>query len=88
MLYRRYRISITGYKAGGVTMLRITRSTRFCPAIEAEVVVDCQCVEINGKKVGPDVVLCCNSKHICKLVYEDENLTIKLNWQRCVLNQK
>lgn len=67
-------------------MLQIVKCKRYCPAIESEVVVDCQFVELKGVKAGPERVVACNSKHICKLVYENEKLQIKLNWQKCVLN--
>lgn len=68
-------------------MLKISRHNRVCPAIGSEVTVDCQYVEIGGKAAGPEQVVACNSKHICKLVYEDERLMIKLNWQKCVFNK-
>lgn len=68
-------------------MLKIAKFTRFCPAIKADVILDCQFVEINGRKVGPERIIGCNSKHICKLVYEDDKLIIKMNWEKCVLNQ-
>ena len=68
-------------------MLRISRRTRYCPAIEREVEVDCQYVEVNGKVVGPERVVSCDSKQVCKIVYEDEVLMIKVNWQKCALNR-
>jgi len=68
-------------------MLKIVKCHRYCPAIQKEVEVDCQYVEVQGKKAGPERVVSCNSKQICKLVYEDEKLVIKLNWQKCVLNK-
>lgn len=67
-------------------MLKIAKHTRYCPAIQREVIVDCQHVEVSKGASGPETVVSCNSKHICKLVYEDDVLMIKLNWQRCVLN--
>lgn len=68
-------------------MLRIIQETRICPAIKAEVVVEYQVVEIEGKRLGPERVIGCNSKHICKLLYEDEKIAMRLNWTKCVFNK-
>lgn len=68
-------------------MLRIAQEKRTCSAIGREVVVEFQVVEIGGKAVGPQAVIGCNSKHICKLLYEDEKIALKLNWRKCVFNK-